>query len=312
MSTHTMKTFTAVLLAGGLLLTAPTVAGALDTGPLGPLGALDTGSLGTESLGPEILADTPRLASVANFRDVAGNAGAGYTTPNGHHLNRGVIYRSDAPTKTSEADLATLTALGVADAYDMRGQSEITNPLIGGQDKLPADTVYKNVPIEFSNLIQLAQTITSPEQAAQFLVDTNKSFVTDAAKRTQFATVLTDIANNDGAQLFHCTSGKDRTGWTAMLLQSLAGLPKQTIMNDYLLSNTYLEETNQKILQQITGALGAQAAANLTPILGVDASYLQAGLDQITADYGTVGKYLSEGLDLDEATIAKLKAKLLA
>ncbi|MFE3292599.1 tyrosine-protein phosphatase [Rhodococcus sp. NPDC059234] len=311
MSTRTMKTFAAALLTGGLLLSAPTAAGALD---LGPLGALDTGSLGTGSLGPETpnLADTPRLATVANFRDVAGNTGAGYAAANGHHLKRGVIYRSDAPTKTSEADLATFTALGVADAYDLRGQSEISNPLVGGVDKLPAGTQYKNVPIDFSNLIQLAQTITSPQQGAQFLVDTNKSFVTDAAKRAQFATVLTDIANNDGAQLFHCTSGKDRTGWTAMLLQSLAGLPQQTIMDDYLLSNTYLEQNNQKILQQITGALGAQAATNLTPVLGVDASYLQAGLDQITADYGTVGKYLSEGLGLDAPTLAKLKAKLVA
>ncbi|MFC9787534.1 tyrosine-protein phosphatase [Rhodococcus sp. NPDC127528] len=309
MSTRTMKTFTAALLASGLLLSAPAAAGALD------LGSLDTGSLGTGSLTPQTptnLVDTPRLATVANFRDVAGNTGAGYAAANGHHLKRGVIYRSDAPTKTSEADLTTLTDLGVADAYDLRGQSEITNPLVGGTDKLPASTVYKNVPIDFSNLIQLAQTITSPEQAAQFLVDTNKSFVTDAAKRAQFATVLTDIANNDGAQLFHCTSGKDRTGWTAMLLQSLAGLPQQTIMDDYLLSNTYLAATNQKILQQITGALGAQAATNLTPILGVDASYLQAGLDQITADYGTVGKYLSDGLGLDKATLAKLKAKLVA
>nr|WP_255312540.1 tyrosine-protein phosphatase [Rhodococcus tukisamuensis] len=122
---------------------------------------------------------------------------------------------------------------------------------------------------------------------------------------------MTDIAAGDGAQLFHCTSGKDRTGWTAMLLQSIAGVPVQTVMDDYLLSNTYLEATNQRTLAQITGALGPQAAANLTPVLGVDQSFLQAGLDQITETYGTFDKYLTEGLGLSEETIDALKDKLV-
>lgn len=307
LSTRTART-AALLITGGLLLTAPATAGALD------LSSIDTGSLGSLlDLGSSnpVLAPTPKLASVANFRDVAGNDGAGYTTADGKHLERGIVYRSNALTATSDADKATLTTLGLAGVYDLRDTAEIANPLVGGADKLPDGVEYKSIPIQFADLIQLAQTIQSPEQGKQFMVDTNRSFVTDAQRRAGFAQVLTDIAAGDGAQLFHCTSGKDRTGWTAMLLQSIAGVPAQTVMDDYLLSNTYLEATNQRTLAQISGALGPQAAANLTPVLGVDQSYLEAGLAQITTSYGTFDKYLTEGLGLSRETIDALKAKLV-
>src|SRR3546814_17735239 len=83
-----------------------------------------------------------------------------------------------------------------------------------------------------------------------------------------------------------------------MVLQTIAGVPAQTIMDDYLLSNTYLQATNEKILAQISQALSPKVATNLEPALGVDASYMEAGLAQIASDYGTVDGYLTEGLGL--------------
>lgn len=313
MSTRTRMLFArtakaaALVVTGGLMFAAPATAIPLD------LGSLNTGSLGAVDLGSldPVLAPTPNLASVANFRDVAGNDGRGYATVDGSHLKRGVIYRSNALTATTDADKTTLTGLGLADAYDLRGATEISNPFIGGADKLPDGVTYTNIPIEFKDLTQLATTIKSPEEAKQFLVDTNRSFVTDPVRRAGFKQVLSDIAASDGVQLFHCTSGKDRTGWTAMLLQTIAGVPAQTIMDDYLLSNTYLQATNEKILAQISQALSPQVATNLEPALGVDASYLEAGLAQIANDYGTVDGYLTEGLGLTPDTIALLKAKLV-
>ncbi|MFD1815228.1 tyrosine-protein phosphatase [Rhodococcus gannanensis] len=306
MSRHTVKTFAAALLAGGLLIAAPTMAGAVDLGSLGT-GSLDTGSLGSSGeSSPSI------LASVSNFRDVAGNDGDGYATTDGGHLKRGVFFRADALDGTSDADLQTLVSLGVADVYDLRGASEISNPLVGGADKIPASAQYTQIPIEFGDVTQLAQTIGSPEEGREFLREANRGFVTDPTRRAAFAQLLTSLATEDGAQLFHCSSGKDRTGWTAMLLQTIAGLPQQTIMDDYLLSNTYLEQSNSKTLALIGLALGQSAATNLAPVLAVDASYLQAGIDQAVADYGSIHGYLTAGLGLSEATIDALRAKLVA
>ena len=51
---------------------------------------------------------------------------------------------------------------------------------------------------------------------------------------------MLDLANVSGPALYHCQAGKDRTGWTSMLLQTIAGVPQETIMKDYMASNHYL------------------------------------------------------------------------
>ncbi|QKT13611.1 tyrosine-protein phosphatase [Rhodococcus sp. W8901] len=307
--TRTARSATALLLAGGLFLSGNTIASALDLGQLPiPEGAL--GSLGTASSDVH-LAPTPRLASVPNFRDVAGNEGGGYEALAGRHLKRGVLYRANALSSASEEDLATLSSLNVTHIYDLRGQSEISNPMVGGPDKIPAGADYTHIPVEFGDLITLAQTIQSPEQGRQFMEDANRSFVTDPARREGFKQLLTQIAESDGPVLFHCSAGKDRTGWIAALLLSISGVPEQAIFDDYLLSNEYLAESNTATLAQIRGALGEQAALNLEPVLAVDRSYLEAGFEQMRADYGGPVSYLADGLGLEQMTIAKLARKLV-
>lgn len=306
MSTRIAKA-AALLVTGGLLFAAPATANALDLSSLGTgsLGAL----LGSGSAAPA--APTPKLASVVNFRDVAGNEGAGYATADGKHLNRGVIYRANGLTSTSDADKATLLELGLTQVVDLRGASEIANPMVGGADKLPDGVKYTQVPIEFGDLVQLATTIKSPEEGVKFMEDANRSYVTDPVRRAAFTEVLTNFATSEGVDLFHCSSGKDRTGWTTMLLQTIAGVPAETVMNDYMLSNDYLKEATAKTLGMISSAISPQAALNLTPVVTVEKNFLQAGLDQITETYGTFDKYLAEGLGLSEETIDALKDKLV-
>ncbi|WP_430334734.1 tyrosine-protein phosphatase [Rhodococcus sp. ACT016] len=306
---RTVRSATAVLIAGGMFLSGTTIASALDPGQLPiPEGAL--GSLGTAS--SDIHLDpTPRLATITNFRDVAGSEGGGYEGLASRHLKRGVIYRSNALSSASDEDLATLSSLNITHIYDLRGPTEIANPLVGGPDKLPAGADYKNFPIEFGDLVTLAQTIQSPEQGQQFMVDANRSFVSDATKRAGFKQLLTEIANSDGPVVFHCSAGKDRTGWIAALLLTIAGVPEQTVFDDYLLSNEYLADTNAATLAQIRGALGDQVALNLEPVLNVDKSYLQAAFDQMRADYGGPIAYLADGIGLEQMTIAKLARKLV-
>ncbi|MDH6283845.1 tyrosine-protein phosphatase [Prescottella agglutinans] len=289
---------------------ATTTPGPTTTAPPGPQlpgGAL--GSLGSGSADVH-LDPTPRLASVPNFRDVAGNEGGGYEALANRHLKRGVIYRSNALVSASDEDLATLSSLKVTHIYDLRGTDEIANPQTGGADKLPAGADYKNVPIEFGDLMGLAQTLQSPDEGRQFMENTYRAFVTDPAKRAGLKQVLTDIAGSTGPVLLHCSAGKDRTGWIAALLLTISGVQEQTIADDYLLSNQYLADSNAATLGQIRGAFGDQAAANLEPVLNVDKSYLDAGLTQMRADYGGPVAYLADGIGLDQMTIAKLAKKL--
>jgi protein tyrosine/serine phosphatase len=66
-----------------------------------------------------------------------------------------------------------------------------------------------------------------------------RGFVTAWVQRTAFHTVLFDLANSSDPVLYHCSAGKDRTGWTSVILQSIAGVSSATIMQDYLASKAY-------------------------------------------------------------------------
>ncbi|NMM82914.1 protein tyrosine phosphatase [Rhodococcus sp. SRB_17] len=276
-------------------------------------GSLDFGSLGLGS--SEQAPDAPRLVGIDNFRDVAGTGagyeGSGYMGSLGQHLNKGVFYRSNAITPKGD-DLASLEKLGLTKAYDLRTVGEIAKV----PDVLPTGVEYLHVPILASDVDIMAQmaTITSPEKAREAMQAMNRLFVTGEVERAGFNNVLTNLAETDGPQVFHCTSGKDRTGWTSMLLLSIAGVDESTIMDDYLLTNEYSAASIQAQLAYITASdpvRGPAMAAIFGPILGVEASFLQAGLEQVKADYGTIDNYLTEGLGLSQDTIKALKAKLL-
>ena len=237
------------------------------------------------------------LASDPNLRDVGG-----YRTTDGQWVRMGSVYRSQA-LSLSSSDLAVVDTLGITNDYDLRTTSEIA----AGPDVVPAGATYTNLNVMAD--ISLTPTLTSPAAAEQYMQQLEQFFVTDANARAQFGTLLTGIADSKGATLLHCTAGKDRTGWATAVMLTLLGVPQDTVMQDYLLSNTYYYDS-----PAIQGELASMPAAEATvyaPMLQVQASYLQAGLDQVTASYGSMYNYAVHGLGLSPQTIAKLRAKLL-
>lgn len=240
--------------------------------------------------------DTPRLASIDNFRDIAGTTTA-YSTTNDGTLRSGVFYRSNALTP-SAADLATLNGLGISAVYDLRTPSEIA----ATPDTLLTGATYSNIDIIGSttsgaNVTNIS--FSSGTDAIAMMEQTNRAFVSDAGMRSQFNLLFKELASADGAALFHCTAGKDRTGWTAAVLLSIAGVDSSTIMSNYLATNDY---TAARVAATLA-AMPASMAAVYAPLLGVQASYLQAGLDQVTAEYGSMDNYLKQGLGLSQETI---------
>lgn len=289
----------AFALAGVLAFAGSTVAYA------GPLGSVDSGSVAIGADPAQPLSPTPRLAVVDNFRDVAGE-GAGYQGFGGVHLNRGVFYRSNA-LLPDDADLAMLDGLGITAVYDLRTQSEI----VGKEDRLPAGATYTWLPALAGNLTGVTSTLKTPAEGAEFMREMNRTYVTDAAVRANFGKLFTALATTPGAQLVHCTAGKDRTGWSSAILQSLVGVPRETILADYLLTNEYSAASIQHSLEGLAALRGEAAAAVYDPILHVDASYLGAGFAQLEADYGNVYNYLLTGLNLSPQTIAALVNRLV-
>ena len=230
-----------------------------------------------------------RLTGIDNFRDVAGT-GAGYSGTFGLPVNKGVFYRANAITPKGD-DMSNLEKLGLTKVYDLRTEPEIASK----PDVLPDGVAYENIPILSGNIAEMVAKIKSPEDSRSMMQDMNRAFVTGATERAGFAQLLTGLAETEGAQVFHCTAGKDRTGWTSFLLLSIAGVDRSVIMNDYLLTNEYTAEGMKATRAGIAASLGEQMAVNMEPLLGVEASYLDAGLAQLDQTYGSVDRYLTEG-----------------
>ncbi|SEK87473.1 tyrosine-protein phosphatase [Rhodococcus maanshanensis] len=305
MSRRVTRVATLLVTSSVLFMGSAGLAAAEPVLPPALAGLLESGSAGLGSSAP--VADAPRLASVDNFRDVAG-IGTGYAAAHDRHVAKGVFFRSNA-IAPHDADRATLAGLGLTVAYDLRSAGEIAKK----QDRLPDGVAYMNIPILSGNVneAEIVANIHTPEDARELMRTGNRAFVTGEVERAGFGKLLTELANTDGPQVFHCTAGKDRTGWASYLLLSIAGVAQGTIMDDYLLTNEYAKDSIAATLAHIEQGQGPEMAAKIAPLIGVEQSYLQAGIDQLVTSYGTVENYLTSGLGLSADTVTTLRHKLI-
>ncbi|MHC1790627.1 tyrosine-protein phosphatase [Solidesulfovibrio sp.] len=256
---------------------------------------------------------TPILSTAENFRDIAGiSASAGGTgfanlTSNFGVMRTGVFYRSNV-LELDSTGLTTLTGLGLGRVIDLRTPGEIsTSP-----DVVPAGAIYTIINVMGTSNMP---TITLTNATLSSLLSVGQSgyqtFVTNPVEREGFRTVLLTLAHDTGPDLFHCSMGKDRTGWTAVLLESIAGVSSTTLVNDYLASNTYLAGTIDAQAAALAAKVPELRGADLTPLFGVNSGYLQAALDQVTTSYGSMYSYLMQGLGLSLEDIYVLRGKMV-
>ncbi|MDU6923291.1 tyrosine-protein phosphatase [Franconibacter helveticus] len=246
--------------------------------------------------------NTPRLTGIDNFRDVAGLTTA-YTTTHNGVMRSGVFYRSNALTPVG-SDLTTLENLRVTTVVDVRSPAEIA----AQADTLPAGSRYVAVDLIGNNgafVIDLSKMNVSDVDA--MMEEGERSFVTSDYARQGLSEVFRELAAADDAALFHCTAGKDRTGWISAVLQTIAGVSDEDIMANYLATNDYTAAR----LDATLAALPESMRETYGALMGVRASWLQAGLDQVIASYGSMDNYLKAGLGLDQATIYVLRGKMV-
>lgn len=232
------------------------------------------------------------LAGAKNFRDVGG-----YTTADGHTVRTGVVYRSNKLSGLTDADLQTLTGLNVTLDVDLRNVVERHDE----PDRVPAGARYQVadvVNLDHGLRFHDNATVTLLKALAAGLLNGSDNlgqsigypFMVDfVGADYAFGDLLRAIAGNgSGAVVFHCSAGKDRTGWGTAVLLSILGVPRATVEADFMLSNEKLG--NPK---------------------AVELSWLRAAFAEVDHLYGSMDAYVRQGLRLDDATIDALRARLL-
>jgi len=251
----------------------------------------------------------PRLATAPNFRDIGG-----YRTADGHVVRRGLAYRSDQLDRLSDADLAAIGQLGPSAIVDLRTVTERARE----PDRVPAGVRHEVLDVAADSKgslggdMRLAMAQIARGEGGALLVAANREFVTLPSARRSYAALIRLMLAPGGPVVFHCTAGKDRTGWGTAVVLSLLGVPRETVMADYMLSNTMLAEKNNAMLAGLERSGMRLNPAFLKAALTVDPSYIGAAFDEVERTYGSMDMYARKGLGLSAGELRQLRARFLA
>jgi len=233
----------------------------------------------------------------------------------------GLVYRAPALGRLTEQDVTRLGACRLTDLLDLRHGSEIE---VAPPDRLPPGPHVAHIPVfdpahpvfTYVSAVLLGHDLAAYDElgaegtpGAMFAI--YRWFVASPGGRGAFAKALRRIVDATGPLLYHCSAGKDRTGWlTAMVLTAL-GADRDTVYADYELTNEVSAAGNEALLSAIAKSRGVDVE-QLRPVLVADPRYLDEAFAAADRDFGGIDGYLRDGLDLDEEDIARLRARLLA
>lgn len=239
------------------------------------------------------------IEKVHNFRTV-GNI----KNKDGRTLKEGKFYRSANLFKLKKSSFKEMNNLGIKEIIDLRNSKEIAQK----PDRLPEGIIYKNESAfedEGDQLDQAKKLVLKGKvngaDANKRMLDFYREYVTENPEVIR--EIVTGILESDTPVLYHCTAGKDRTGIITALILTVLRFDKQTIYNDYLLSNNYREKlVNRRLslarnLHFIYPKLDIGVLEKLS---WVETAYLDAAFNEITKKYGSIDAYIQQVLKIND------------
>jgi len=249
------------------------------------------------------------IATVPNLRDLGG-----WATPGGQ-VRWGLVFRSAEFANLKGEDAAAFGKLGIRSVYDLRTAAERAaqpNVLPEGVEHVALDILADSTDAAPAMLLKVigdppaAEEALGGGKALSLFQNSYREIIDLPSARAGYKQFFDQIATAEHQPaLFHCTTGKDRTGWAAAALLLLLGVRHEDVYADYMLTNEQLLPMTKPVSDQFASIGGDPAI--LAPVLGVQKEYLDAAIDEMTSKYETVDGYFSDGLGLDGATIESLR-----
>ena len=262
------------------------------------------------------------LDGTRNLRDLGG-----MVTRDGRTIREGVLFRSDRLSYLSGKDVDKLISYGLCCIYDLRNtheqnsQRDVTVPgcehisLPVFPERVEGITHEKDE--EVQGYISFIDAVLRDKGASrQRMISSYRSFVNSEHCRKQFGFFLEDLlarekeAQSKGekkAYVWHCAGGKDRTGFASVILEEIFNIPKEDIIEDYMLTNNYvsgglddfdpaqlapLKEHFKDRLEEI----GEQIKESVEDMVLARRAYIDASYDEVEKLYENFTDYIVEGL----------------
>ncbi|MFI5803041.1 tyrosine-protein phosphatase [Streptomyces sp. NPDC051561] len=262
--------------------------------------------------------------TVANLRDLGGIPLAG-----GRKVRGGLVLRAGQLDRMDPETDPAIAALGLATLVDFRSAAERADY----PDRVPAgarlvvadalaDTIASTVSRgDFDDkpaAAQLKNILSDPALAEEHLgggraqalfAETYRALVSSGSAVAAYRTFLTELAAEDaGPLLFHCTAGKDRTGWAATVVLTLLGADAKTVEAEYLAVNPAVRAAFEPMIEGFVAKGGDPEIAQA--VIGVVPEYLATALAEVDEKFGSMEAYVRDGLGVPDEAVARIRARL--
>jgi len=243
------------------------------------------------------------MESIINFRDFGH-----YKTINGMHIKKGLLYRSGDLSKATDTDLETLSSLGIKTICDLRSEAERKND----PDRVPIahPFTFFNIPMRpiidyhARSLRRLLSLMFGEERHLDYIAESQQAYREYAINYLpQLKALFQLISDPENLPLLiHCSAGKDRTGVVSGLLQMVLGVPFETVMDDYLKTNEYINSYKQDVYRRLSklGIFGIPWKKMYGPLFAARSDFLNAAIAQVKEEFGAVDEWFRRGLGLSE------------
>lgn len=259
-----------------------------------------------------------KLRKLNNTRDLGG-----FTTTDGRKIKRGKLIRSGKLYKLPKSTQRKLKDIGVTTIVDMRMDlecQEYPTTVMEGVNYVRVPLVCTATTGITHEKKSMARTMLAESKRIKhefgdcdnYILKTYEIILFDEASQKKLKEFLDLVIKEEGCILWHCSAGKDRTGISAMLLEALLGVDEETIIDDYVMSDTF--QKNKRNLQKL-GLWLMPAFFKFKVFLfhqmAAKPMYISGAMDAIKERYGSIKEYCKQALGVTEEEIETLKNKYL-
>jgi protein-tyrosine phosphatase len=246
---------------------------------------------------------TLKLESVNNLRDIGG-----YQTSDGRRVKWGIVYRTGNLSRLNDYDLQYLGDLGINLVCDLRATAEMKD----SPDRLPPGSGYLHIPVYEDEFIRDVTKVLlfRRHKLGDTLGQGYRNWLeTGALAYGQLFERLADPASLP--VMIHCTAGKDRAGIAIAILLSLLGVPDETIIADYSLTNQAFDVLYREFVE--AGQVSKLGIPNEEAqiLLAANPAWIKSTLDFIHNHHGDAATYLRQSTGLSQVKIEAIRKNLL-
>ncbi|MBR4570070.1 MAG: tyrosine-protein phosphatase [Candidatus Riflebacteria bacterium] len=240
-------------------------------------------------------------------------------TKDGKRIAKGKLLRSGHLTGASESDIEKLSKM-VEIIFDFRSKRETiekADPEIKGAEKVNLPVIRElteGITREKKATLSLVQRFAdNSEGARNHMIYIYKSFVTDELPITSYKTFIELLLKKrDKAALWHCTAGKDRAGFGAVIIEELLGVAREDIFEDYLYTNECIKDEVAEIALRLSQKyLNPEPSSDelsvfnktIEYLFGAKEEYLLGVYQKIEELYGDFNGFIRDGLKISKDKI---------